>query len=172
MQVYWEDGNIIHPKGKKKSILFKIPSSWFFALGRRQSSLSSRPALVFSLLLLLSTATAIYQTAVMPTVLDGICVCTDAVFETMMVLPTLGSRHGHIRDPGLCPLNTHPCCSSLGKVWVSAELGRQTTQMLLILGGDLACLWQKNSSNPVWRACWNHPLKRARFFFTKWGKSL
>lgn len=57
-----------------------------------------------------------------------------------MVLPTLGSRQGQIRDPRLRPLNSHPCCRSLGKVSVSAELGRQAARMFLILGGNLvAC---------------------------------
>lgn len=128
-------------KGKEKSVLFKMLSSSFFALGRWQSS---RSALVFSLWIL-GTATAIYQTVIMPTVLDGICICTDAVFENRMVLPTLGSRHGQIRGPRLRPLEIHPCSRFLGKFPVSADLGWWAAQMLRILGGDLPCLWQKNS---------------------------
>lgn len=131
-------------KGEKKSILFKMPSSWLFALGRWQSFLDSRSALVFSLWFI-SIATAVYQTVVMPAILDGIYVCTDAVFENRMVMPTLGFRHGWIKDPGLHPLNSHPCCNSLGKVLVSAELGRWAAQMVLIPGGDLSCLCKRTA---------------------------
>lgn len=108
---------------KKKSVLLKsiYPSPLLLADGSPLCPLD----LVFSLWILLGTVAVFYQPVIMSAILGGLCVCTDAVFEHRMGLPSLGSRHGQIGDPGLHSLNKHPHCSSLSKISVSAEVGKQ-----------------------------------------------
>lgn len=131
------------PEGKKKSVFLKslCPGPLLLAGDSPLCPLD----LVFSLWLPLSTVTVFYQPVIMPAILDGLCVCTDAAFENRTVLPSLVSRHGQIGDPGLHPLNKRQCCSSLGKISVSAEVGKQYKCSSSPEGTFLSFLLQKDS---------------------------